>query len=603
MCCSTMSEIDHQGRCSQHPFVQLKRRSRQGEWKALLDSCPLCAIDVGNDGDCSPGSISNSICEKEVRPLVLIPTGNGLPRRMSKVKFASAEDDSIETNTYLVTPLPKFPLPPFSCDGSEHGSSQSVASNAGSIVSTRSALKQPKYKVCEKKMQQQLSETENVTTMSMDLDIEEDSDDENEELSIQLRPIPVTPPQPESEPEPEPQPTAEKIYKPKMKHHGESRHRESRHGEIQRREKKHSKRPQIRSSSVQVYPETIRPDPEEFPCGESLGSYYQESPQSQPLPTSYTNVVFCPPTNFDDEVSAISFMESVKYQPAPYSHRSMQQQDPIAEDEPYDCINTNNYDSKGRCVNHPQVRLRKKKLFGRGWKVLMNACPDCCVDELRRFKRVESSKRRQLQSSILEHQVQGGGSIQSAPLPLRNSSTKSNCSIKSNRSIKIVSDDTSLTASISSSSGSDRSTKNARRHHDGSTEHFNMHEIVPLKENKENGVIFVRKMQWTDDNGNTGFYTGEADSQFIPHGAGSMEYDDGTILEGGWKNGRHHLHRSQRRSRSSSRSRSTRSRSQSKTRVSSRSRSSSRSSVSRSRSVSVQPTERTRSMSLQPVAR
>jgi len=575
-----MSEVDNQGRCSQHPFVQIRRRSRQGEWKALLDSCPLCAIDRVHTDDCSSSSsssvISNSMSEKEERSSVaLIQADNGVhTRRTSKVKFAS-EDESVERNPYVVTSLPASLL---DNSISEHGSGQSVASNTGSIASTRSALKQSKYKVCQKKMQQHLNETENVTTMSMDLDIDEDSDDGDEEEPMQQTSTSVNQPT-------QPQPAEEELMyhrEPRRKNHGESRNRENRH-----KVKKRSKR-QIRSSLVQVTPDTIRPDPEEFPCGESLGSYHQEMPRSLPSPSyssgPYTNVVFCPPTNFDDEVSAISFMDSVKYQPVQYSHRSRQLQDPIAEDlenfpETNDCINTNNYDSKGRCTNHPQIRLRKKKLFGRGWKVLMNACPDCCVDELRRFKSEEVCKRRQFQSSSLEHQ--GGGSIRSAPLPLKDNSMKS------------ISDETaSLTASNSSSS-SDRSAKNSRQ------ERVDMHQTVPAADDTEKEVIFVRQMQWADVRGLTGLYTGEVDSGFTPHGTGSMEYNDGTVAEGEWRRGEH---RPKRRSRSSSRSRSTRSRSQSKTRTTTTSTTSNGRSRSSSRSSSVTRT-RSRSMSIQPVAR
>lgn len=36
-------------------------------------------------------------------------------------------------------------------------------------------------------------------------------------------------------------------------------------------------------------------------------------------------------------------------------------------------MNTNEYCAKGRCVRHPHVRLRKKKMLGKGWKVLMSA--------------------------------------------------------------------------------------------------------------------------------------------------------------------------------------------------------------------------------------
>ena len=39
-----------------------------------------------------------------------------------------------------------------------------------------------------------------------------------------------------------------------------------------------------------------------------------------------------------------------------------------------DGVDTNEWDAKGRCVRHPHVRLRKRKVFG-GWRVLMSACP------------------------------------------------------------------------------------------------------------------------------------------------------------------------------------------------------------------------------------
>ncbi len=563
-----MSEIDYQGRCSKHPFVQIKRRSRQGEWKALLDSCPLCAIDRGHVEDCSSSiSSNNSVSEKEERSsvaLISADDGSISSRRASKVKFAT------DGECPVVSSLPAPLLPPLHSGSliSEHGCGQSVASNTGSIVSTRSALKQSKYKVCQIKMQQQLNEAENVTTMSMDLDIDEDGDDDEE--------LVVTQP-----PQPQPQPVEEEapIHHPEPSRlQGENRSKDNKS-----KERRRSKRPQIRSSLVQVSPNMKRPDPEEFPCGESLGSHHREIPRPLRPPSyssgPYTNVVVCPPTNFDDEVSAISFMESVKHQPRQYSHSSRQQQEHISEDlekiqEMNACINTNDYNSKGRCVKHPQIRLRKKKLFGRGWKVLMNACPECCVDELRRFKSAEASARRQLQSSRLESQGGGGGSVRSAPLPLRSNSDKS------------IGDETaSLTASTSSRS-SDRSTKNSRQ------ESVDMHQIVPVAKVKEKEVIFVRQMQWVDERGNVGSYTGEVDSRFAPHGQGSLQYNDGMVIEGKWRHGEH---RPKRRSRSSSRSRSNRSRSQSKTRVSGsgRSRSSSRSSVTRTRS---------RSMSVQPVA-
>eukprot|EP00584_Thalassiosira_punctigera_P022537 CAMPEP_0172565920 /NCGR_PEP_ID=MMETSP1067-20121228/109967_1 /TAXON_ID=265564 ORGANISM="Thalassiosira punctigera, Strain Tpunct2005C2" /NCGR_SAMPLE_ID=MMETSP1067 /ASSEMBLY_ACC=CAM_ASM_000444 /LENGTH=56 /DNA_ID=CAMNT_0013356911 /DNA_START=36 /DNA_END=202 /DNA_ORIENTATION=+ len=50
-----------------------------------------------------------------------------------------------------------------------------------------------------------------------------------------------------------------------------------------------------------------------------------------------------------------------------------------------DKLNTAEYDAKGRCVRHPAIRLRKKKMFG-GWKIIIGHCPECCLDEMRRVR-------------------------------------------------------------------------------------------------------------------------------------------------------------------------------------------------------------------------
>lgn len=44
------------------------------------------------------------------------------------------------------------------------------------------------------------------------------------------------------------------------------------------------------------------------------------------------------------------------------------------------------FDDKGRCVNHPHIRLRKKKMLG-GWKVMLVNCPDCCIEEMLKMRR------------------------------------------------------------------------------------------------------------------------------------------------------------------------------------------------------------------------
>lgn len=55
----------------------------------------------------------------------------------------------------------------------------------------------------------------------------------------------------------------------------------------------------------------------------------------------------------------------------------------------YEAIKTNLCNDKGYCVRHPCVQLRKKKMMG-GWNVLTTNCPECCVEEMRRLKRLHA---------------------------------------------------------------------------------------------------------------------------------------------------------------------------------------------------------------------
>lgn len=52
-----------------------------------------------------------------------------------------------------------------------------------------------------------------------------------------------------------------------------------------------------------------------------------------------------------------------------------------------------------------------------------------------------------------------------------------------------------------------------------------------------NEKINVRGMEWSDINGQSGRYTGEANKDRIPHGRGQMKYDYGLIADGRWVNG------------------------------------------------------------------
>ena len=48
-------------------------------------------------------------------------------------------------------------------------------------------------------------------------------------------------------------------------------------------------------------------------------------------------------------------------------------------------LEPSSYDDRGWCVNHPHIRLCKKKLLG-GWKVILVNCPDCCIENMLRMR-------------------------------------------------------------------------------------------------------------------------------------------------------------------------------------------------------------------------
>ncbi|EED93292.1 predicted protein [Thalassiosira pseudonana CCMP1335] len=580
-------DVDNEGRCSSHPFVQLKRKGRSGEWKALLDSCPLCLMDDSNRSGQSTSSASSALVPLSSENNTNnsnweLPLPPKSPMRDSKVKFVTEMEGRQvrkdlqftlpSSNTYVVASSseslpghahdydqdyddvmttiiphqhpPTIHSPP--CDPLSHTPVTCSREHAASSPQPVPTLLIPSDPLLNRE-----SEDESAVLPST-------ADGDKDDMKEETKKLPLPPKLPKPQPP------------PARKQRSTSRHRESKSGNSSTDRKRSSSKSSSKRSTITVQrrsstdtnetPLSSRPDPEEFPCNVSAGSnhhhihQHQGSPPPPPPPSQqtlvrqnsprpYTNVVVNH-NREDDEVSAISFMGSVQTCPVPphYGHhhlhncsssRHSQQCEPIDEDnhstnneqdsnqpeDPLYQINTNNYDSKGRCVDHPHIRLRKKKMLGRGWKVLMSACPDCCVEELRRIKLVESDRkkqgsRREKKKSSSKHRRRGSSSRgTSMPPPLPSKALKE-------------SDDT---ASLSGSSGG--SNDPSRR------TTIQMDQVVPIVKKSNQDGIYVRCMQWTDDKGDKGSYTGEVDSRFIPNGMGSMEYEDGTVKKGDWKNG------------------------------------------------------------------
>jgi hypothetical protein len=154
---------------------------------------------------------------------------------------------------------------------------------------------------------------------------------------------------------------------------------------------------------------------------QSLGHKHIQNRRHQKQPLGPSMIVKVIPASNDDDVSVLSFLgHSVKSASSCLTDRrsaisensSTQEQGEhfrhLPVTEPTGTVNgitnssmltmmtnNNNFDQKtGRCIHHPHLHLLKKKLFGRGWKILMSVCPDCCVSELCRIRMTEANKMK-----------------------------------------------------------------------------------------------------------------------------------------------------------------------------------------------------------------
>lgn len=204
------------------------------------------------------------------------------------------------------------------------------------------------------------------------------------------------------------------------------------------------------------------------------------------------------------------------------------------------------YDDKGRCMKHPHIRLRKKKLMG-GWKVMLINCPDCCIEEMLRMRlegdgnnggdNTKSVSRRDRDG------MPGGGEDQN--FRRRDSRESVNTSTSSKKNIPPITqlvirshgkfDDTSVI--------SDTTYNTPPEDLQGSRSSlFSKNSLGPVNDYPPgsfyNGPHCVSRMPFTDAYGDKGWYTGEvASGSGLPHGRGTLHYCDGRVCETRWSNG------------------------------------------------------------------
>lgn len=221
-----------------------------------------------------------------------------------------------------------------------------------------------------------------------------------------------------------------------------------------------------------------------------------------------------------------------------------------------DELNTSESDSRGRCVRHPAIRLRKKKLLG-GWKTIIGHCPECCLDEMRRVrdeigaeqdradrhggsvrkekkkkkKRDKERRHRRSDDSISEVGSEG---VQRTHNPMPHS---------------VTSEATGSTAQNSSMDGNTIASEPCMRYQQqqqqlGGRDVALYHQQTPYHHSPQQSPspvqrIMVLSMAFTDPQmGQTGTYTGQINSiNHKPDGKGTVYFSNGNIAEGTWMNG------------------------------------------------------------------
>ena len=300
-----------------------------------------------------------------------------------------------------------------------------------------------------------------------------------------------------------------------------------------------------------------------------------------------------PKPNYDDDVSCLSFMSNSVHtagnsNPSINSHADRHsshhnqedcQGDTKSNPSPLPLVaNTCDYDDKGRCVHHPRVRLRKRNVFGRGWKVLISSCPECLIDHMRRMANEgqdhspPKSSRQPGQSPNNHQDAPAAPKHTTSNRPASESSRRDNANHSRRPSSRSLHDDSTASLTGISSNAPER-----RPGLESTTSHRNskaaasvndcgdpVHSLddggrkgkkkkksksdddgggSPRERQSQREADRVSRMPWIDARGRAGVYTGDVNKRRAPCGHGTMEYES----EGGaprktkrgvWKNGK-----------------------------------------------------------------
>ncbi|KAL3766708.1 hypothetical protein ACHAWO_001140 [Cyclotella atomus] len=238
-----------------------------------------------------------------------------------------------------------------------------------------------------------------------------------------------------------------------------------------------------------------------------------------------------------------------------------------------DRLNTAEHDSKGRCIRHPDIRLRKKKLLG-GWKILIGHCPECCLDEMRRVRDEIEGGEKKKKKDKKKSSSSSSGKKDKKKLERKDSDERSHGVSLTSEGYDPngparghprgrhredgESDATGSTAQMSGGGsvvseqyyreqGGPMSPGHGHHQHHHSADsyrgyhpphHQQPYQQAPMMGHQVERTM-VLSMPFVDpQTGMKGTYTGQVNSiNHKPDGKGTVYYNNGTIAEGSWNNG------------------------------------------------------------------
>ena len=163
----------------------------------------------------------------------------------------------------------------------------------------------------------------------------------------------------------------------------------------------------------------------------------------------------------------------------------------------------------GRCKNHPSVIMSQKSKFRKGcWEMIKAECPLCC----------EECKRKEHKSGWKDDTILMA-TLSSSPPPKNITSRNS-----------LVTDTTEC-----SSSDVDSLHKRSSSSPDHQLNHLK--DLVATATSDDTSPVSVSRMPYTTSWGESGWYTGEVNSDGRPQGRGRLRTKTGNVIGGMWSNG------------------------------------------------------------------